>query len=165
MVAIIAFWYLKDSGTAYNLKEEALKNMNYILIDKKLFYPRYEDVIKDDADEDGLNMQRKIYEVSADAEGWKFIKQEMCSFAETKNSKIPFVATIATIFQNPNNKNIYHLHTKTWVYHSELGDWKPLAEDVFEYDDSHQSQNKFLNSGSIWDGDYIDKPTPGFIPD
>lgn len=154
IVVVIAVWYFRGSGNSYNPREAALKEMDEsILVDEQERTFKTTDKVAEEIDKQRISILKKAYQVSADAEGWKFIGQEIRNFVETENLDIPFVATITTALQNPEKDNIYRYHTKTWGYLPEEG-WKPMIEGVSEYDDETRKTIRSFNSANVWDGDY-----------
>lgn len=96
----------------------------------------------------------KIIEKEAIAEEWKFISQNKgMNFIKTGNFDFPYIRTTTFFFRNPNNKDILHILTKTWIYDREQIEWAPLAETVLEFNDGTRT-SKLLAAYRLWQGDY-----------
>lgn len=96
----------------------------------------------------------KIIEREAMAEGWKLISQNKgMNFIKTSNYDFPYMRTTAFFFKNPDNKDILHILTKTWIYDREQIEWAPLAETVAEFNDRTRT-SKLLVVYRLWQGDY-----------
>lgn len=97
----------------------------------------------------------KAIEIEAQAEGWKFISQtEECAMQKLNNSATPFLSTINYIFQDPQNNNIYHSLTKSFIYDSNYSGWVPLSSDLKEINEAGPIRYKILGSWRLWQGDW-----------
>ena len=75
--------------------------------------------------------QLTILEERTGTEAWDFIGQEARDFVFTGNRTLPYVVTVVTRFQHPQDQTIVREHAAVFAYHAGRG-WLPLTEETNE---------------------------------
>lgn len=105
-------------------------------------------------EENQRSLINEIIEAEAQSEGWKFISQNGFKLFKTDDSNIPFVTTVDYTFQDPQNNNIYHFLTNSYIYDVSYYGWAPLSSNLSEFNEAGSIRYKELGSWRLWQGDY-----------
>ena len=131
--------------TQYNYKKYIDKNED---VDIKKFEEEWIEKIK--------QINNLAIEIEAQAEGWKFISQtEECAMQKSNNLAVPFLSTIEYIFQDPQNNNVYHFLTKSYIYDGFYSEWAPLSSNLSEFNENITASIRYKDLGRwrLWQGD------------
>lgn len=105
-------------------------------------------------EENQRSLINKIIEAEAQSEGWKFISQNGFKLLKTDDSNIPFMTTVDYIFQDPQNNNVYHFLTKSYIYDMSYYGWAPLSSNLSEFNKAGPIRYRDLESWRLWQGDW-----------
>lgn len=150
VIVFSLYYFWQRNGWKRALIEDARQQIDVMTYNNIEF----DEYLSKEFNESLKEMVNKKIEAEAQAEGWKFISQKGFKLLKTDDSDIPFMTTVDYIFQDPQNNNIYHFLTKSYIYDMSYQRWAPLSSNLSEFNKTGPIQYKELGSWRLWQGDY-----------